>query len=60
MQDYKYGLNGEGMPKNSFPGHWKGEKGLYCAGLSRRGLLGVSMDAQAIANDINKVINCKK
>ncbi|XP_062158003.1 probable indole-3-pyruvate monooxygenase YUCCA10 [Alnus glutinosa] len=60
LKDYKYGLNGEGMPKNSFPGHWKGEKGLYCAGLSRRGLLGVSMDAQAIANDINKVINGKK
>ncbi|KAJ8647311.1 hypothetical protein MRB53_000334 [Persea americana] len=36
----------------SFPNHWKGENGLNCAGLSRRGLAGLSMDAQNIANDI--------
>ncbi|KAK4599567.1 hypothetical protein RGQ29_009563 [Quercus rubra] len=60
LKDYKYALNGDGMPKNRMPNHWKGEKGLYCAGLSRRGLFGVSMDAEAIANDINKVITSQK
>ncbi|KAB1227217.1 putative indole-3-pyruvate monooxygenase YUCCA11 [Morella rubra] len=46
----------KGMPKDGFPEHWKGKKWLYCAGFSRRGLYGVSMDATAIANDINQVI----
>ncbi|XP_028797943.1 probable indole-3-pyruvate monooxygenase YUCCA10 [Neltuma alba] len=53
LKDYKYVLNEKGMPKNEAPGHWKGEKGIYCAGLSRNGLFGVSMDAEAIADDIN-------
>ena len=48
------------MPKNRVPEHWRGEKGLYCAGLSRRGLFGVSMDAEAIANDIIKVMTSKR
>ncbi|CAK9134804.1 unnamed protein product [Ilex paraguariensis] len=56
LKDYKYVLNGEGMPKNRFPTHWKGENGVYCAGLSKMGLPGVSMDAKAIANDINIVV----
>ncbi|MED6198681.1 hypothetical protein PIB30_068872 [Stylosanthes scabra] len=34
---YKYVLNEDGMPKNEFPKHWKGDNGLYCAGLARRG-----------------------
>ncbi|KAM0940579.1 putative indole-3-pyruvate monooxygenase [Dioscorea sansibarensis] len=51
-------LNEEGLPKQSFPKHWKGMNGVYCAGLARRGLDGVSMDAQNIANDINEQINC--
>ncbi|KAI3886419.1 hypothetical protein MKX03_036706 [Papaver bracteatum] len=45
-------LGKSGMPKNPFPYHWKGANGLYCAGLSRRGLAGISMDAEAIAKDI--------
>ncbi|KAI3903640.1 hypothetical protein MKW98_032294 [Papaver atlanticum] len=45
-------LGKSGMPKNPFPNHWKGANGLYCAGLSRRGLAGVSTDAEAIAKDI--------
>ncbi|KAK8566134.1 hypothetical protein V6N12_059669 [Hibiscus sabdariffa] len=60
VQDYDYVLNQEGMPKNDFPHHWKGEKNLYCCGLSRRGLFGVSMDAVAIADDIKKVVGEKK
>ncbi|KAK9293295.1 hypothetical protein L1049_021287 [Liquidambar formosana] len=60
LKDYKYVLNDDGMPKNSFPTHWKGENGLYCAGLSRRGIFGVSMDAKAIADDIKMIINSKE
>ncbi|KAF5727711.1 Flavin-containing monooxygenase family protein [Tripterygium wilfordii] len=56
LKDYKYGLNANGMPKNSFPNHWKGENNLYVAGLSRRGLEGVSKDAIAIAGDIEKIM----
>ncbi|KAM7490675.1 hypothetical protein LguiA_033596 [Lonicera macranthoides] len=41
-----------GMPKSPFPNGWKGEKGLYAVGLSRRGLLGVASDAVKIASDI--------
>ncbi|KAH7850138.1 hypothetical protein Vadar_028433 [Vaccinium darrowii] len=47
-----YLLNEDGIPKPKYPDHWKGENGLYCAGLSRRGLYGAGMDAQNIANDI--------
>ncbi|KAL2347251.1 hypothetical protein Fmac_001251 [Flemingia macrophylla] len=56
LKDYKYVLNDEGMPRNEFPNHWKGDCGLYCAGLSRRGLFGVKMDAEAIADDINQTL----
>ncbi|XP_039125571.1 probable indole-3-pyruvate monooxygenase YUCCA11 [Dioscorea cayenensis subsp. rotundata] len=55
LKDGEFMLNETGMPKQSFPEHWKGRNGLYCAGLSRRGLPGVSMDAQNIANHINMV-----
>ncbi|KAI3454044.1 hypothetical protein Pfo_010707 [Paulownia fortunei] len=42
----------EGMPKAPFPNGWKGEKGLYAVGFTRRGLLGTSSDAVNIARDI--------
>ncbi|CAM0145990.1 unnamed protein product [Urochloa decumbens] len=45
-------LNDDGLPKQEFPNHWKGVNGLYCAGLAKRGLLGITMDAKNIANDI--------
>ncbi|KAL3827872.1 hypothetical protein ACJIZ3_016674 [Penstemon smallii] len=51
-----YLLNDDGLPKPNFPNHWKGKNGLYCAGLSRRGLYGSSMDAEKIANDIKALI----
>uniref|UniRef100_M1DJU7 Flavin-containing monooxygenase n=1 Tax=Solanum tuberosum TaxID=4113 RepID=M1DJU7_SOLTU len=35
--------------------NWKGESGLYCAGFSKRGIAGISMDAIAIVNDIKTV-----
>ncbi|XP_058786536.1 probable indole-3-pyruvate monooxygenase YUCCA10 [Vicia villosa] len=56
LKDYKYALNEKGFPKNPFPKHWKGEHGLYCAGLARKGLFGVKKDAEAIAEDINQTL----
>ncbi|XP_039822908.1 probable indole-3-pyruvate monooxygenase YUCCA11 [Panicum virgatum] len=46
-------LNNAGLPKKEFPNHWKGANGLYCAGLARRGLAGIAIDAKNIANDIS-------
>ncbi|CAL4990120.1 unnamed protein product [Urochloa decumbens] len=45
-------LNDDGLPKQKFPNHWKGANGLYCAGLAKRGLAGIAMDAKNITNDI--------
>ncbi|KAK8663610.1 hypothetical protein V6N13_083419 [Hibiscus sabdariffa] len=42
----------KGMPTKSFPDHWKGKNGIYNVGFSRRGLQGISSDAQNIARDI--------
>ncbi|GER24780.1 monooxygenase [Striga asiatica] len=47
-----YLLNDDGLPRNSYPNHWKGINGLYCAGLAHRGLPGAGIDAQKIAHDI--------
>ncbi|EEF42039.1 probable indole-3-pyruvate monooxygenase YUCCA11 [Ricinus communis] len=53
-------FNESGMPKGNFPNHWKGKRGLYCAGFARRGLLWISIDAQNIAKDIDLVLNQKE
>ncbi|KAL5550662.1 hypothetical protein UlMin_000838 [Ulmus minor] len=45
-------FNNQGNPKSGFPNHWKGQNGLYCAGFGKKGLFGISIDAQNIANDI--------
>ncbi|KAI4376928.1 hypothetical protein MLD38_014631 [Melastoma candidum] len=42
----------EGMPRTPFPNSWKGGKGLYAVGFTRRGLLGVASDAVKVAQDI--------
>ncbi|XP_074289547.1 putative indole-3-pyruvate monooxygenase YUCCA10 [Silene latifolia] len=57
LKDYEYLLKDDGFPKNRFPNHWKGKRRLYCAGLARMGLQGVSRDAQAIAADIQTTLN---
>ncbi|KAK8928212.1 hypothetical protein KSP39_PZI017318 [Platanthera zijinensis] len=44
------------MAKQEYPKHWKGNDGLYCAGLARRGLYGIAEDAIRIADDINNVV----
>ncbi|XP_075508319.1 indole-3-pyruvate monooxygenase YUCCA6-like [Primulina tabacum] len=46
--------NKDGLPRRSFPNGWKGKSGLYSVGFTKRGLLGASMDAKNIANDIEK------
>ncbi|XP_077210886.1 putative indole-3-pyruvate monooxygenase YUCCA10 [Tasmannia lanceolata] len=60
VKDEDYLLGKDGMPKEKYPNHWKGKNGLYCAGLSRRGLAGVAEDAQNIADDINRIFNDTK
>ncbi|KAJ0052822.1 hypothetical protein Pint_01067 [Pistacia integerrima] len=52
----KYLLNDDGLAKPNFPNRWKGKNGLFCAGLSRRGLYGASSDAQNIANEIKSLL----
>lgn len=42
----------DGFPRKPFPNGWKGEKGLYAVGFTKRGLLGSSIDAKRIAEDI--------
>ena len=42
----------DGLPRKPFPNGWKGENGLYAVGFTNRGLLGASMDAKRIAEDI--------
>ncbi|GFQ02330.1 probable indole-3-pyruvate monooxygenase yucca10 [Phtheirospermum japonicum] len=49
-------LNDNGLPKKPYPNHWKGENGLYCAGLAHKGLYGAAIDAHNIAHDINNLI----
>lgn len=44
-----------GLPKQPFPNGWKGESGLYAVGFTRRGLLGSSVDARRISQDIGNV-----
>ncbi|KAJ9538633.1 hypothetical protein OSB04_031366 [Centaurea solstitialis] len=42
----------DGFPTKPFPEGWKGECGLYAIGFTKRGLLGTSIDAARIAEDI--------
>ncbi|GMH18029.1 hypothetical protein Nepgr_019870 [Nepenthes gracilis] len=46
----------DGLPMEPFPDGWKGENGLYAVGFTKRGLLGTSMDAVRIAEDIHRCI----
>ncbi|XP_057730093.1 probable indole-3-pyruvate monooxygenase YUCCA11 [Arachis stenosperma] len=59
LKDYKNLFNENGMPKPSYPNHWKGEHGIYSAGFSKRGLEGISFDAMKIANDINFILTSR-
>ncbi len=48
----------DGFPRKPFPNGWKGEGGLYAVGFTKRGLLGTSLDAKRIAEDISEQ-HCK-
>ncbi|KAK7838145.1 putative indole-3-pyruvate monooxygenase yucca10, partial [Quercus suber] len=52
----EYLLSKDGLPKPIYPNHWKGKNGLYCVGLSRRGLYRISVDSQNVANDIKSIM----
>ena len=43
-----------GLPRRPFPNGWKGEYGLYAVGFTKRGILGASLDAKRIAEDIER------
>ncbi|EPS72004.1 flavin monooxygenase-like protein, partial [Genlisea aurea] len=47
----------EGFPRSPFPNGWKGKKGLYAVGFTRRGLSGASSDAVRVAEDIGEIWN---
>ncbi|KAJ7965448.1 Flavin-containing monooxygenase [Quillaja saponaria] len=53
LKDYKNLFHEGGMPKRSYPNHWKGGNSVYCAGFARRGLDGIASDAQKIADHIS-------
>ncbi|KAK9742143.1 hypothetical protein RND81_03G151300 [Saponaria officinalis] len=44
----------DGLPRRPFPNGWKGDHGLYAVGFTKHGLLGASMDAKRIAEDIGQ------
>ncbi|MFS8014449.1 putative indole-3-pyruvate monooxygenase [Helianthus anomalus] len=50
-------LNKDGYPKQMYPHHWKGENGLYCVGLARRGMYTLGSDAQNTADHIFNLIS---
>uniref|UniRef100_A0A2P2QZP3 Uncharacterized protein n=1 Tax=Rhizophora mucronata TaxID=61149 RepID=A0A2P2QZP3_RHIMU len=50
----------DGFPREPFPNGWKGENGLYAVGFTKRGLLGASIDARRIAEDIELRWKAKK
>lgn len=52
VQDKDMFSKKDGYPMKPFPNGWKGENGLYAVGFTKRGLLGASMDAKNIAQDI--------
>ncbi|XP_076892589.1 putative indole-3-pyruvate monooxygenase YUCCA10 [Bidens hawaiensis] len=57
LQEYDLFLNKNGTPKLMYPNHWKGENGFYCAELAGTGIIGATMDAQKIADDICNLIS---
>lgn len=46
-----------GHREGSQPSNWKGENGVYSVGFTSQGLLGTSMDAHKVADDISKQWN---
>ncbi|OAY78716.1 Indole-3-pyruvate monooxygenase YUCCA2 [Ananas comosus] len=55
----KFFSDKDGLPRKPFPNSWKGERGLYAVGFTRRGLMGASADARRIARDIEQQWNAE-
>jgi indole-3-pyruvate monooxygenase len=53
-QDRELFSDKDGLPRKPIPNGWKGEKGLYSVGFTRRGIMGTSVDARRIAHDIEQ------
>ncbi|KAM0950412.1 putative indole-3-pyruvate monooxygenase [Dioscorea sansibarensis] len=49
----------DGQPRAAFPNTWRGKNALYATGFTKRGLLGASIDAQRIAEDVARQWNFK-
>lgn len=49
----------DGLPRKAFPNGWKGGRGLYSVGFTRRGLMGTSADARRIAHDIEQQLSAE-
>ncbi|CAH2036194.1 unnamed protein product [Thlaspi arvense] len=60
LKNYDYVMKEDGFPKKPMPKHWKGEKNLYCAGFSRKGIAGAAQDAMAVADDIKSILATTK
>nr|CAD1834035.1 unnamed protein product [Ananas comosus var. bracteatus] len=59
LKDKEFFSNKDGLPRKPFPNSWKGERGLYAVGFTRRGLMGASADARRIARDIEQQWNAE-
>nr|CAD1837758.1 unnamed protein product [Ananas comosus var. bracteatus] len=59
LKDEEFFNKNDGFPKTRFPNSWKGENGLYATGFTQRGLMGASIDARKIAEDIATQWNSK-
>ncbi|KAK9102655.1 hypothetical protein Sjap_019909 [Stephania japonica] len=54
LKDREMFSESDGLPRKPFPNGWKGEWGLYSVGFTKRGLLGASLDAKRISQDIEQ------
>ncbi|KAM3351218.1 hypothetical protein ACQJBY_023305 [Aegilops geniculata] len=59
LKDRELFSDKDGLPRKAFPNGWKGERGLYSVGLTRRGLMGTSVDARRIAHDIEQQLSAE-
>ncbi|CAG7868184.1 unnamed protein product [Brassica rapa] len=59
IQDYEYVMKDDRFPKTQMPKYWKGEKNIYCAGFSRKGIAGAAQDVMSITEDIKSVLTTK-
>uniref|UniRef100_A0A0D3CPC4 Flavin-containing monooxygenase n=1 Tax=Brassica oleracea var. oleracea TaxID=109376 RepID=A0A0D3CPC4_BRAOL len=56
--DYEYVMDA-GFPKKQMPKYWKGEKNIYCAGFSWKGIAGAAQDVMSITEDIKSILTTK-